>query len=110
MKRLFPLLLLTALFLALPASQAAPRKKDLRTVVFATDMHCHNCVEKLTENLSFAKGVKDLAISLEQQRITITYDPAKTDEKTLAALIGRLGYKAEACTPSSREPVASSTP
>jgi copper chaperone CopZ len=70
-------------------------KKDTRTVVFRTSMHCDNCVKKITENMSFVKGVKDLKTSLNDKLVTITYDPAKTDETTLAKAIQKLGYTAE---------------
>ncbi len=61
-----------------PASYIQQTKKDIRTVVFATNMRCGNCVKKVKENLSFAKGVKALDVSLEKQQITVTYDAAKT--------------------------------
>lgn len=58
-------------------------------------MHCDKCVNKLNENLSFLKGVKDLKVSLKDQTIKIKYDSRKTDEKTLADAIKKLGYKAD---------------
>lgn len=71
------------------------KKADLKTVVFATDMTCHNCVKKMNENLQFLRGVKDLEVSLEKELVTIKYDPSKTDETKLAEAIRKLGYKAE---------------
>ena len=102
------LTILLSLMLAAPAHAAAVRtlaaspaettaaapKKDIRTVTFKSSMHCENCKKKLTENLSFAKGVKDLKISLEENKITVTYDAAKTSEETLASIIRKLGYTA----------------
>lgn len=70
------------------------KKKRLITVTFDSSMHCENCVKKLTDNLAYAKGVKDLKISLETNTITVTYDAAKTDEETLAGIIRKLGYTA----------------
>lgn len=70
-------------------------KKNVKDVIFATNMHCENCAKKLRENLAFAKGVKSLDISLEKQRIYISYDPSKTNEETLAGIIKKLGYKAD---------------
>ena len=67
--------------------------KDYKTVIFEVSMHCENCVKKINENISFEKGVKDLEVSLEGKVVTITYDPAKTDESTLKAAIEKLGYK-----------------
>lgn len=71
------------------------KKADVKVVAFTTNMTCHNCVKKMNENLQFLRGVKDLDVSLENQLITIKYDPSKTDETTLANAIKKLGYKAE---------------
>lgn len=76
-----------------------PRKEKTAakvcTVTFSTNMHCAKCEKKLTENLSFMKGVKDLEVSLSKQEITVKYDAAKTDEAAFVKEINRLGYKAE---------------
>lgn len=68
-------------------------KKEYKTVVFEAHLHCKNCVTKVTENISFEKGVKDLKVDLEQKRITITYDDSKTSVEKLAAAIEKLGYE-----------------
>lgn len=105
MKRIL-LIAVAAVMLAAPfaATQAAPFEgfatempadKNVSEVVFATNMHCDKCVNKLNENLSFLKGVKDLKVSLKDQTIKIKYDSRKTDEKTLADAIKKLGYKAD---------------
>ncbi len=81
-----------------PVSEYAslePADKNVREVVFATNMHCDKCVNKINENLSFIKGVKDLKVSLKDQTIRIKYDGRKTDEKALADAVRKLGYKAE---------------
>lgn len=73
---------------------AKPEKKN-QTVVFKTHLHCENCVKKVVENISYVKGVVDLEVSLAEQTIKVTYNPAKTDVETLAGEIRKLGYKAE---------------
>lgn len=72
----------------------AASKKEVRTVVFDTYLHCENCVKKVQENIAFEKGVKALDVSLKDQKITISYDVAKTSEEKLEAAIRKLGYKA----------------
>ena len=105
------LLILLSLLFAAPAAPAAsaaaattpaaatPDKKETKTVTFKTTMHCDNCVKKMTENLSFLRGVKDLKVSLDENVVTITYDPARTTEEVLAAAIRRLGYEARKLEP-----------
>lgn len=72
--------------------QAKP-VKGYKEVTFATHLHCQDCVKKVTENISYEKGVKDLEVSLEKQTIYIKYDPKKTDEAKLKAAIEKLGYE-----------------
>lgn len=74
-------------------------KKKNQTVTFKTSIHCKNCVKKMNDNLAFEKGVKDLKVSLDEKLVTITYDPAKTDETALAKAIEKLGYTAEKIEP-----------
>ena len=108
------LLLLLSLLLAAPAVPAAvpadatatvsaPDRKDKKakteTVTYKTTMHCQNCVKKVTDNISFLRGVKDLKVSLDDKLVPISYDPSRTDEKTLAEAIRKLGYEAEKVTP-----------
>ena len=70
-------------------------QKKTETVTFKTSIHCQNCVRKINENISFEKGVKDLKVSLDDKQVTISYDPSKTDEATLAKAIEKLGYDVE---------------
>lgn len=80
---------------AASVSLTAAVDNNVSEVVFATNMRCKSCVKKINENLSFMKGVKGLVVSLENQTITIKYDKRKTDEKTLADAVRKLGYKAD---------------
>lgn len=81
---------------ACPAAAAAyaARTSNVETVIFKTKLHCENCVKKVTENISYVKGVKDLAVSLEKQEIQIKYDASKTSVETLQKEINKLGYPA----------------
>ena len=45
--------------------------------------------------MSFERGVVDLKVTLETKEVMIKYNPAKTDEETLAKAIRKLGYEAE---------------
>lgn len=105
MKQIF-IFILAALLLASPiaiagnigtvsALQDKKAKKEKKTVTYNVSMHCKNCVAKITDNVSFVKGVEDLKVSLDEKTVTITYDPAKTDEATLQKAIEKLGYTAE---------------
>lgn len=74
------------------SSISVEQKKATKTVTFNVGLHCQNCVKKVKENISFEKGVKALEVNLEKKTVTVTYDPAKTDEATLKKAIEKLGY------------------
>ena len=69
--------------------------KDIKTVIFTTtpQMHCANCEAKVKNNLRFAKGVKEIKTSVEEQKVYVT-DAAKTTEKKLQDSFQKFGYKA----------------
>ena len=93
MKRILSLIL-SVLLLAGMTAQAVPAKKT-ETVTYAVSIHCQNCVNKLTDKLSFMNGVKDLKISLKDKSVMIKYDPAKIGEDQFVEQIRKLGYTAE---------------
>ena len=74
-------------------SAAKKPKKEIKTVTFHANLHCHACVNKVQENIAFEKGVKDMKVDLDKHEITIKYDGAKTSVEKLAAAIEKLGYK-----------------
>ena len=90
MKKLF---VTFALMLAALGIQA----KDIKTLVVTTNpqMHCDNCEKKIKGNLRFEKGVKTIDCNIPDRLVTITYDPSKTDETTLAKALEKLGYTVE---------------
>jgi copper chaperone CopZ len=89
---------LNALASGTPASMESMQKKpkkqkaEVKDVTFLVHLHCENCVARVVDNISRAKGVKDLDVSLEKQTVAIKYDAAKTSEDVLKAAIEKLGY------------------
>jgi len=89
MKKYIAVLCLALMFC--PLSFAG--KPKTQTVTFNASMDCKNCVRKITENVSFEKGVRDLETDLAGKTVTITFDPVKTDTAKLANAIRKLGYR-----------------
>lgn len=88
-------IILAAIAFAVGSVQAnATSEKKTETVVFVSNMHCQNCVKKVSENIAFEKGVKDLDVNLEKNTIKITFDASKNTKEKLAAAIKKLGYNA----------------
>ena len=100
---LFSALLLASSAVFASQAQASPlndkKPKDTVTVVYNVNIHCDNCVEKLTDKLSFLKGMEDLKISLPKKTVEIKYDPSKTNESNLVKAIEKCGYTAEKVNP-----------
>ena len=60
----------------------------------------HRCTvltvrQKVKNNLRFAKGVKEIKTSVEEQKVYVTYDAQKTNEEKLQKAFEKFGYKAE---------------
>ncbi|MDE5714149.1 MAG: heavy-metal-associated domain-containing protein [Muribaculaceae bacterium] len=84
------LLLFLLAFVAMTAAA-----KNIREYVVTTtpQMSCQNCEKRIKGNLRFEKGVKKVDTDLKNQRVTVTYDADKTDEKKLEEAFGKLNYK-----------------
>lgn len=84
------------LFLLLIAlGSIATYAKDIKEYVVTTtpQMSCQNCEKKIKGNLRFEKGVQKVETDLENQKVTVTYDAEKTNEKQLEEAFGKLNYK-----------------
>ncbi|MBP3203715.1 MAG: heavy-metal-associated domain-containing protein [Bacteroidales bacterium] len=107
MKKIVALLVLTLLGVAAFSAFAAKPKQKTETVTYVVNMHCQNCVNKLTDNLSFLKGVEDFKISLKDKTITIKFNPAKVQEQKFVETIEKLGYTVTKILPDSSSPSSS---
>lgn len=100
-------MILVAAAMALPAMgtqtdvpASAPQKKEkkakkvkeIKEVVFPVFLDCESCANKIVENISFEKGVKDLDVSVEKQHVAVKYDASKTTEQNLKKALEDLGY------------------
>ena len=95
MKKLIIILLLAVAGAAAFSAYAAKPKVKTETVIYEVNMHCKNCEKKLTDNLSFIKGVTDCQVSLKDKTVTIVYDPVKVKETKFVEVIEKLGYTAK---------------
>jgi len=57
-------------------------------------MDCEGCVKSVTRVLSGLPGVATVEVSLEKQKATVSYDPAKSGLAELKRAVERAGYKA----------------
>lgn len=73
------------------------KKKD--TVAYRVSMDCHECEQKITEQLRFEKGVVDLKTDLKTLQVDVTFKPKSTDTATIARSIRSLGYEVNVLAP-----------
>lgn len=100
MKKIISSILMTLLFVATVLmtnaqdSKKTPEKQDnLKTVSYSVNMHCESCKNTIGKMLAYEKGVKSFDINLDLKKVTVKYDPAKTDADKLGKAIEKLGYK-----------------
>lgn len=93
MKKTIIVMVAVLLAFAAPSFAGPKTKAEIKEVTFSVHLHCGNCVNKVKENISFEKGVKDLHVCLEDQIVYLKYDSSKTSEDKLKAAIEKLGYK-----------------
>ena len=92
------LMCLVALFSVGIANAQTPKKGEKKsvTVEFVTDIDCAGCAKKVTNTIPYEKGVKDVQVDVPTKTVTVTYDPAKTNNETLVKAFAKIKIKAEA--------------
>jgi len=90
--------IILALALSLGSNVMSAKEKEKATAVFTVSpaITCQNCVNKIKTNLRFEKGVNDINADIKTQKVTIVYDPAKTNKEKLVEAFKKIGYSAEA--------------
>ena len=92
------LVLFVALFSVAVADAQQPKKGEKKTVTttFVTDIDCEGCAKKVTNTIPYEKGVKDVQVDVPSKTVTVTFDPAKTNNETLVKAFAKIKIKAEA--------------
>ena len=92
------LMCLVALFSVGIANAEETKKGNKKSVVveFVTDIDCAGCAKKVTNTIPYEKGVKDVLVDVPTKTVTVTYDPAKTNNETLVKAFAKIKIKAEA--------------
>lgn len=85
--------------------------KDIHTIVLTTEpqMHCQGCENRITEQLRYVKGVKNIKASAAEQTVVVTVDVDKSNAQALVASLQKIGYtatvKSDNPTPRADKPV-----
>jgi len=79
------------LMMALPIQA----QKNSTTTNYSVSIDCQNCVDKITKDLAFVRGVRDLEFNIEEKTVAVTYRYDRVDKGTLAQRMRDLGYEVE---------------
>lgn len=83
-------IILVMMFVAV-AVYAADKAKSVFTLDHQMSQMCE---KKIKSNLRYEKGVSAIDVSLEENTITITYNPDKTDDEKLLKAFEKIGFNA----------------
>ncbi|MBO5902221.1 MAG: heavy-metal-associated domain-containing protein [Alistipes sp.] len=79
------LVCLVALFSIGAVNAQKPKKGEKQTVTveFMTSLDCEGCAKKINDTLPYEKGVRDVKVDVPTKVVTVTYDPAKTNNEAI---------------------------
>ncbi len=89
------LLIIISAILLLTLPLEAQKKSKTETTPFTVSIDCQGCIDTITKELAFVKGVRDLEFSLEDKRVDVTYRSDKVSKETIAEKIRTQGYEVE---------------
>ena len=65
----------------------------METKIFNVEgMACGNCVKAITKAVGALSGVDSVSADLTKKTVTVKYDPTKTTDKDIAAVIEDQGF------------------
>ena len=79
------------------------KAENVKTVVFATDIHCEGCANKILNNVqALGKGVKDVQVNLDDKTVTVTFDVNKNSEERIVKGFKSLSVEAAPIVPEAK--------
>ncbi len=94
------------------ASKTKTNKVTIETTQFKTDIDCDHCVNKVMNYMPTQKGIKEVKVDLPKKIITISYDSAKTNTKTIIKRFKNIAIEASVIEPKveSKQTATQATP
>ncbi|MDD4209933.1 MAG: heavy metal-associated domain-containing protein [Bacteroidales bacterium] len=94
-KHLIIIISLLTISYQLQAQQTENKKKKSEISIIQTSGHCLSCKETIENGLAFEKGILDVAYDISTAKVTVTFNPQKTNVDTIKKRINELGYDAD---------------
>ena len=83
------------LIAVMSAGVSAAVKQKSETVTIKTSAICNSCKNRLEKALKATDGVEEAALNLNNKKMKIKFDPAKTNANQLRQVIANTGYDAD---------------
>ena len=81
--------------------ESTRRKAGMKSITLKVEgMHCDGCAQTIEALVGAEEGVKAIAVTYKTGEARILFDPARTSEVTLIALIKRPGFRVAGPSPS----------
>lgn len=85
-----------ALIMVLSAGVNATERQKNETVTIQTSAVCESCKARLEKKIKAIDGVEEAYLNLNNKKMKIKYNPAKTNAQALREVIVNTGYDADA--------------
>lgn len=84
-----------------PRNNRTRRKSGMKSITLKIEgMHCDGCAQTIEALVGAEEGVKAIAVTYKTGEARILFDPARTSEAKLIALIKRPGFRVAGTSPS----------
>ncbi|XP_033958149.2 copper-transporting ATPase 2-like [Pseudochaenichthys georgianus] len=81
------------------------QRDTLAVDIWIVGMTCSSCVQSIEGRISGVTGVRSIAVSLKEEKGTITFDPSLTEPEQLRAAIEDMGFDASLEDPASAKSI-----
>lgn len=98
MNTLFRLMLLAFIGLSMGTFAQEKAKKEMTALYLTTEMDCQSCEQKITEQLKYEKGVRDLKCDYKKQTIYVLYKSGSNTTENIIKSLSKIGYNAKEIT------------
>jgi len=70
-------------------------ESKIKKIDIKVSLQCEMCKERILNDLSFEKGVKDIEVNIEEKSVVVTYNLDKTTPEKIRTAISKIGYDAD---------------
>ncbi|HOW26581.1 MAG TPA: heavy metal-associated domain-containing protein [Bacteroidales bacterium] len=67
----------------------------IKKIEIKVSLQCEMCKERILNDLSFEKGIKDIDVDIKAKTVTVTYHQDKTTPEKIRTAISKIGYDAD---------------